>query len=224
MREKKSKKVAILLCGSGFKDGSEIHESVLTLLALAESGAESQCFALDEPQHDVVNCLTGEVSAETRIQRVEAARIARGDVRDLRELHAKDFDAFLMPGGFGAAKNLCDYARHGIQAKVHPEVARVLDEFWIAQKPIGAICIAPMILALHFQGKGLTLALGPSNPELESDLRELGHHPQPCAPGEICRDPVHPIVTTPAYMHDHPRLEEVAKGIRTLTESLLTTP
>jgi enhancing lycopene biosynthesis protein 2 len=217
------KKAAILLCGSGFKDGSEIHESVLTLLGVARNNGTYQCYALDEPQHDVINCLTGERSAETRIQRVEAARIARGEVKSLHELHARDHDVLVLPGGFGAAKNLCDYASQGTSARVHPEVARVLDEFWNSKKPIGAICIAPMILALHFRGCGLTLTLGPSHPELDRQVRELGHHPKPCPPGEICRDPGHPVVTTPAYMHEHPALPDVASGIERLIHELFST-
>lgn len=214
------KKAAIILCGSGFKDGSEIHESVLTLLGVARNGGIARCYALDEPQHDVINCLTGEKIDETRIQRIEAARIARGDVRSLRELRAQDHDLLVLPGGFGAAKNLCDYAARGTSAQVHPEVARVLDEFWNAKKPIGAICIAPMILALHFRGRGLTLTLGPSDSALDQQLRDLGHHPKACAPAGICRDPAHPVITTPAYMHENPALPEIASGIAQTIQEL----
>ncbi len=216
------KRIAIILCGSGFKDGSEIHESVLTLLALSTRGARYHCFALDRPQHHVVDCLTGKVAhAESRNQLVESARIARGAVSPLTDLSISDFDAVILPGGFGAAKNLCDYAFAGSDAKVVPEVGQVLDGFHHAKKPIGAICIAPMILALHFKGKGLRLTLGPADDEVFGHVRMLGHIPVEHKVDGICIDEANRVVTTPAYMHEAPALHEVARGIDALVETVL---
>lgn len=216
------KKVAVILCGSGFKDGSEIHEAVFTLNALSESGAEAQCFAQDAPQADVVDCLSGKPTSENRNQRIESARIARGRVEKLSELDPASYDAVILPGGFGAAKNLCDYAFKGASAGVKPEVARALEAFANQKKPIGAICIAPMVLALHFKNKGLHLTLGSPDPELESQLKSLGHTHQPCAINEICIDETHKVISTPAYMHENPRIHEVGYGITKLVHAVLS--
>ncbi len=216
------KKVAVILCGSGFKDGSEIHEAVFTLNALSANGAEVQCFAQDAPQADVVDCLSGSPMSGTRNQLVESARIARGTVKRLSDLDATEFDALILPGGFGAAKNLCDYASKGTEASVRPEVARALDGFWNLKKPIGAICIAPMVLALHFKGKGLTLTLGPVDQDLDSQMKVLGHRHVPKSVTDICVDETRPIASTPAYMHENPAIHEVAEGIRKLVDSVLS--
>jgi enhancing lycopene biosynthesis protein 2 len=216
------KKIAVILCGSGFKDGSEIHESVFTLNALSEQGADFQCFAQDAPQSDVIDCLTGKPSNESRNQLVEAARIARGNVKRLSELDPEAFDALILPGGFGAAKNLCDYASKGVDASVKPQVALALDGFSNLKKPIGAICIAPMVLALHFKGKGLTLTLGAADAEIESQLKTMGHRHEARKVTEICVDQSNRIVSTPAYMHERPAMHEVNQGIKSLVGSVLS--
>ncbi|MBU6154739.1 MAG: isoprenoid biosynthesis glyoxalase ElbB [Bdellovibrionales bacterium] len=216
------KKIAVILCGSGFKDGSEIHESVFTLNALSEHGADFQCFAQDAPQADVVDCLSGQAMSGTRNQRVESARIARGNVKKLSDLDPAQFDALILPGGFGAAKNLCDYAFKGISATVKPEVAHALDGFSKLKKPIGAICIAPMVLALHFKGKGLHLTLGSADADLEAQLKNLGHHHKACKVTEICVDEASRVVSTPAYMHENPAIHEVNQGITKLVGSVLS--
>ena len=215
------KKIAVILCGSGFKDGSEIHESVFALNAISENGAEYECFAQDAPQADVINCLSGKPMSESRNQKTEAARIARGAIRSMSDLKAADFDALVLPGGFGAAKNLCTYAFEGASASVKPEIARVLTEFSAQKKPIGAICIAPMVLALHFKGKNLTLTLGDESPELTSQLNILGHRHHPCSVTEICVDEGHRVVSTPAYMHENPKIHEVGIGISKLVKRVI---
>jgi len=154
------KKVAVILCGSGYRDGSEIREAVATLWALSQEHAKVQCFAPDSFQHDVVNCLTGAaVPTEKRNMLVEAARIARGEVEPLTELKVENFDALLIPGGFGAAKNLCDFAFKGSQGQVIPEMEKVITGFFTTKKPIGAICIAPAIVAIALRKKGLLLTV-----------------------------------------------------------------
>lgn len=214
------KKIAVLLCGSGFKDGSEIRESVAVLWAISKEGAEAGCFALHEPQSDVVNCLTGEpMAGEKRIQLVEAARIARGKIHPLPSLKAKDFDALVIPGGFGAAKNLCSFASQGGAGKVHPEVQRVLEEFRGVGKPIGAVCIAPVILAMAFPGQGLELTLGAKG-EAAQEIEKLGQKHLEKRASEWHCDRQKKIVTTPAYMHDSAPLHEIFEGVHGLVREI----
>lgn len=208
------KRAAVILCGSGFKDGSEIREAVGVLWALAEEKASVQCFALDEPQLDVVNCLTGAaVPGEKRNQLVEAARIARGQIRPLTQLRANDFDCLVLPGGYGAAKNLCTFALAGSGGKVNPEVQRALEEFRGAGKPIGAVCIAPAVLALAFRGKGIALTVGAKS-EAAAEIEKLGHKHVEKRAHEWHTDEAHKITTTPAYMFDDAPLDEIFRGIR----------
>ncbi|MFH1027653.1 MAG: isoprenoid biosynthesis glyoxalase ElbB, partial [Pseudomonadota bacterium] len=140
------KKIGVVLSGCGVRDGSEIHEAVFTLLAIDRHGAQAVCMA---PNADfpATNHLTMQETGEKRNALVESARIARGDIRDIKEVKAADLDAIIFPGGFGAAKNLCDFAMKGAAASIHPEVARLLKEVASAGKPIGAICIAPVLVA-----------------------------------------------------------------------------
>lgn len=215
------KKVAVILCGSGFKDGSEIRESVAVLYALSAERAEVAMFALDEPQAEVVNCLTGQTAAgESRNQKVEAARIARGAVESLNQLDAKKFDALILPGGFGAAKNLCSFAREGSRGTVHPEVKRVLCGFHSQNKPIGAVCIAPAILAMAFPQKHFELTLGAAS-EASQEIEKLGHHHVAKKANEWLEDRTHKIFTSPAYMIDSAALHEVFDGIRGMVKAVL---
>ncbi len=149
-------KVGVILSGCGHRDGTEIREAVLTLLALDRAGADVRCFAPDIPQQRVVDHLRGKVvPGETRNVLVEAARIARGQVADLKTAKASDLDAVILPGGYGAALNLSSFAEQGAEATVLPEVAALLKAMHAAKKPIGAICIAPAVVAK---------ALGPGPP------------------------------------------------------------
>jgi enhancing lycopene biosynthesis protein 2 len=140
-------KAAVVLSGCGFMDGAEIQESVLTLYFLDRAGIEVACFAPDRPQLHVVDHLTGKATDERRNVLVEAARIARGAIQDLAEAKMADFDALVMPGGFGVAKNLSDFATRGPEAAVNPELVRLVDEAVNANKPIVAVCISPAVLA-----------------------------------------------------------------------------
>ena len=140
-------KVGICLSGCGVYDGSEIYESVITLLALDRAGAEIICFAPQGRQRKVVDHSTGQVQDESRDIFVEAGRLARGEIKNIKDIQAADLDAVIFPGGFGAALNLCDFAVAGEKCSVHPEVERLLKEAHAAKKPIGAICIAPAVVA-----------------------------------------------------------------------------
>ena len=142
-----SKKIAVILSGCGVYDGAEIHESVITLLRLDQRGAQVQCFAPDIAQHHVINHLTGEEMPESRNVLVESARIARGEVKDIREANAEDFDALIVPGGFGAAKNLSTFAVEGAGCSINPQVLALAEAFAEAGKPVGLICISPALAA-----------------------------------------------------------------------------
>ena len=212
-------KIGILLSGCGVNDGSEIHEAVLTMLALDRLGVERLCMAPNIKQRDVVNHLSGEAVSETRNVLVESARIARGEISDLAEITASDIDAVILPGGFGAAKNLCDFAVAGAQTEVYSEVLRLLQEMHKAGKPIGAICIAPAVLAR---------ALGVSQPEVTIGndlataelLESFGARHQECSVDDIIVDQNNRLVTTPAYMLG-PGLREIAVGIDKLVQQVV---
>lgn len=208
------KRVAVVLCGSGYKDGSEIRESVAVLWALSMQGAQVQCFAPDAAQTDVVNCLTGKVATkEKRNMLVEAARIARGQVKSLDQLKADDFDAVVLPGGFGAAKNLCDFASNGANGSVRADLQAALAAFRDQDKPIGAVCIAPALVALAFKGRGFDLTVGAEGGAADA-LVALGHRHTVTRPDQALVDRAHKVVTTPAYMYDDAPLHEVFEGIR----------
>ena len=140
-------KVGLLLSGCGIFDGSEIHEAVLTMLFLDRAGAQIVCTAPDMEQVHVIDHVTLEAMDQKRNVLVESARIARGNIIDLQILDAKELDALIIPGGFGAVKNLSDFALTGPQARVHPQVQRILSEMLAAGKPIGALCISPATVA-----------------------------------------------------------------------------
>lgn len=213
------KKIAVVLGGSGFKDGSEIRESVLTLLALDEADVQFECFAPDDKQHDVVNCLTGQAMNEQRNLLVEAARIARGNIKPITNLKSADFDGIMFPGGFGVAKNLCTFAFKGSQGEVRPDVNNVIHDFYNAKKPIGAICIAPALIALSLKGKNLNLTLG-SEGEAAEEIKKLGHKHTATKPHECIVDSVNKIATSPAYMYDDARLKDIKKGIAEVVKAI----
>lgn len=206
------KQVALVLSGCGHKDGSEITEAVSCLIALTEAGAHVSVFAptLEFP---VADPLTGKPTGEKRDVLVESARIARGDVRDLALLVAADFDALVFPGGFGAAKNLSNWATSGAAAQVHPQVERVIKEFYAAEKPIGAVCIAPTLLARVLGPHQITLTIGVDE-ATAAQVEKCGAHHEECAVKDYVSDREHRIVTTPAYMYDNAEPCEVFAGIQ----------
>lgn len=212
------KKVAVILSGCGVYDGAEIHESVLTLLRLDQRGAQVQCFAPDIEQHHVINHLSGEPMAERRNVRVEAARIARGAVRDVRELQASEFDALILPGGFGVAKNLSDFASQGAACQVQADVLRAAQSFATAHKPIGLLCIAPVLAAKIF-GAGVHCSIG-QDADTAAAIEQMGGVHQACEVSEICEDPARKLVTTPAYMLAQ-SISEAASGINKLVDRVL---
>lgn len=207
-------KVGVLLSGCGVFDGAEIHEAVLTLLALDRAGAEIVCMAPNVEQAHVINHLTQEVTAETRNVLVESARIARGEIKDLKDVQAGDLDALIMPGGFGAAKNLSDFAFKGPQATVHPEVKRLLTDLAAAGKPIGAICIAPATLTKALADRKPEVTIG-TDAGTASAIEAMGGRHKSCSVDMIHLDAGNKLVSTPAYMLG-PGIKEVAQGIEKL--------
>lgn len=199
------KQVGVVLAGCGFLDGAEIYESVLTLLAIDRAGAQAVCMAPNVPQMHVVNHLKKEPAAsESRNVLTEAARLARGQIKDIATVRAVELDALIFPGGFGAAKNLCTYATQGAQFQVNPEVERLIREVHEAGKPLGFLCIAPMIAAKVLGRKQVKITIG-NDPATAKDVEAQGAAHVPCEATDVCIDKALKVVTTPAYM--------VAKGI-----------
>jgi len=214
-------RVGVVLSGCGVKDGSEIHESVITLLALDRLGAEAVCIAPNVPQMDVVDHLKGEPARELRNVLVESARIARGKIVDVKDVRAGDLDALIFPGGFGAAKNICDFAVKGAECTVNPDVKRLAREMHEAKKPIGAICIAPTIVAKIFEGTSAKPKLTIGNDKGTADaLVKMGAEHVDRDVRDTLVDEENRIVTTPAYMCAT-RISEAADGIEKLVGQVL---
>ena len=212
------KRIAVVLSGCGFLDGAEITEAVSTLIALSEAGAKTVCFA-PNLEIKVTDHLKKAPAAETRNALNEAARIARGEAHDLRELKEKDFDAVVFPGGYGAAKNLSNWASEGAATQVHPEVARVIKEFHQASKPIGALCIAPTLVAKVLGKEGVNLTIG-DDAGTAKEIEKTGAQHVKCAVTDYVSDRDHKVLTTPAYMYEA-KPHEVFTGIRKLVRELV---
>lgn len=212
------KKIAVILSGCGVYDGTEIHESVITLLRLDQRGAHVQCFAPDIPQLHVINHLTGEEMPEVRNVLVESARIARGQIKDVREAKVDDFDALIIPGGFGAAKNLSNFATQGTACSVQPDVLALAEAFAEAGKPIGLMCISPA-LAAKIYGPGVTCTIG-NDADTADAVDKMGAHHQECEVTEIVEDTARKLVSTPAYMLAT-SISEAASGINKMVDRVL---
>jgi len=199
------KNIAVVLSGCGVYDGAEIHESVFTLLAIARSGASYQIFAPNIEQYHVINHLTGQPVDEKRNVLVESARIARGDIKPLSECNSNDFDALVFPGGFGVAKNLSTFAFDGSACTVNNEVEAVIKETNKAGKPIGALCISPVVIA-----KAGTVQA----------LEEMGAKHRFTTHGEVVVDNKYKVVTTPCYMLDA-TIDQIATGAENIVKVVL---
>jgi len=211
------KKIAVVLAGNGVYDGSEIHEATLTLLAIARKGAQYQCFAPNVDQAHVVNHLTGEEMPEKRNVLVEAARIARGDIKPLSEYTAWDFDAIVFPGGFGAAKNLCTFAFDGEDCTVNADVEKAVRETVTAEKPIGALCISPVILAKVLGDVKVTI--GQDEGTLQA-IEKMGGVHEKTSHGQIVIDEKYKVVTTPCYMLEA-SIDQIADGAENAVGKIL---
>ncbi len=215
------KKIAVCLSGCGFLDGAEIHEAVLTLLAIDQAGAKAICCAPDTHQASVVDHLTKSPATGTRNVLAESARIARGEIVDVKKINAAEIDAIIFPGGFGAAKNLCSFATDGPNCSVNPDVERLVGDVLAARKPIGAICIAPALLARIVGKKDLhpKLTIGTDASTAEA-INKMGAEHCNCPVTEMVVDEKYKIVSTPAYMLGKGPAE-VFEGIRKTVNEVL---
>jgi len=213
------KKIGVVLSGCGVYDGSEIHEAVLTLLAIDRNGAEAVCMAPDMELAEIDH-LTGQPTGAKRNVLIESARIARGNISDIAKIKAADLDAVVFPGGFGAAKNLCDFAVKGADAAVQPDVARLLKEMAAAKKPIGAICIAPALIAAVLGKEYAPEVTIGNDAGTASAINATGSVHRTCPVRELIIDSKNRIVTTPAYMLAG-CISEAADGIEKAVKAVI---
>ena len=212
------KKVAVILSGSGVFDGAEIHEAVLALHAIEKQGASWHCFAPNIDQLHVINHKTGDEMDETRNVLVEAARIARGNIEAVAKLNVDDFDALLLPGGFGAAKNLTDFAVKGAECSINTPVASACRAFANAGKPAGYLCIAPVIMPMIYEN-GVKGTIG-NDSAVAAAFNAMGGTHTECTVDNIVYDEEHKVLSTPAYMLAE-SISEAATGIEKLVQKLL---
>lgn len=217
-----SKKIGLLLSGCGVYDGAEIHESVCAMLAIDRAGCEIVCIAPDIPQHHVINHLEGkEAEGEKRNVLVESARIARGNIKKISGIDVSQIDALIIPGGYGSAKNLSSYAFDGDRCSVNEDVKKLVKEIVRSGKPLGAICISPVVVAKVFEGEPEKpeLTIG-SDPDTSGKLDKMGAVHCRCSVSEFHIDRKNKIVSTPAYMLGT-RISEVADGIEKLVKAVI---
>ncbi|MGA8891141.1 MAG: isoprenoid biosynthesis glyoxalase ElbB [Anaeromyxobacteraceae bacterium] len=213
------KRVGVILAGSGYLDGAEIQEATLTLLFLDRRGAEVTAMAPDVAQMHVVDHLKGEPAAEQRNVLAEAARITRGNIQDVRNVKAADLDALILPGGYGAAKNLCTFATEGVKLQVNPDVERLVRDMASAGKPLGFVCISPVIAAKVLGAKKVKLTIG-NDPATAAAVNALGAVHVDSPVDQIVVDERNKVVSTPAYMLG-PTIAPVAAGIEKLVGAVL---
>jgi enhancing lycopene biosynthesis protein 2 len=222
-------KIGVLLAGSGVYDGSEIHEAVFTLFAIAENNAEYVVFAPNKKQHHVVNHIDGSEMDEERNVLIEAARIARGDIKDLATITTNDFDALVVPGGFGAAKNLNQWALKGPDGEIDDAVKKIIVETVKASKPLAGLCMGPTVIAqaLHNSGVKAILTVGTTEEKspyeidgIGAGMESLGSQIEMKTKSEICIDTENKIVTAPCYMMDT-NIVDVKNNIDTTIKALV---
>jgi enhancing lycopene biosynthesis protein 2 len=214
------KKIGVILAGCGIYDGTEVQEAVLTLLSLDNAGVSAVCLAPDMEQYHVIDHRNGEVmTGERRNVIIESARITRGSITDLKKIDSLNLDALIIPGGYGAAKNLCDYAVRGTDFEVIPEVARAVNNFHRSGKPLGFICIAPVIAAKLLGSEKVELTIG-NNRKTASDIESLGARNIDVGVEDIVVSTHGKVVSTPAYMLG-PSIRQVAKGIDALVRNVI---
>jgi len=211
------KKFAVILAGNGVYDGAEIHEATLTMLAIMRQGAQYQCFAPNINQHHVINHLNGEEMDETRNVLIESARIARGDIKDLKEFDAADYDALILPGGFGAAKNLSSVAIEGANASVNPDVENAIKQMFDNKKPIGALCISPTIIAKVLGDVNLTIGQDKGTAEI---IESFGGKHIETEHGDVVFDEDKLVFSTPCYMLDA-SITDIDDGATNIVKAIL---
>ena len=214
-------KIGVCLSGCGVNDGAEIHESVITALALDRAGAEILYTAPDVEQTKVVNHITGDEMNESRNVLVESARIARGEITDIAKLTSDNMDALIFPGGFGAALNLCDFALKGADCDIHPEVNRIIQEMLGVNKPLGFICIAPALFARAVKNAAKKVRITIGNDQATADqIEKLGSQHKICTVEDLIVDEENNIISTPAYMLAG-NISDAATGIEKLVHQIM---
>jgi enhancing lycopene biosynthesis protein 2 len=213
------RKIAVVLSGCGNKDGAEITEAVSLLISLSQNGAQYMCFA-PNIEFNALDFIKNETMPTKRNVLTEAARIARGRIQDLKTLEVGKYDALAFVGGFGAAKNLCNWAEKGAQCTVLPEVEKAIRTFHAESKPIAAICIAPVIIARVLGSERVTVTLG-NDKETIAEVLKTGAQHEICPVDDFVTDRETKVITTPAYMYDNARPHEVFKGISGLAKELV---
>ena len=208
---------AVVLSGCGVYDGAEIHEAIMTLLAIDRNGGTCQCFAPDMPQRDVVDHLTGQATGESRNVLTESARIARGKIKPLSSFDPATFQALVFPGGYGAAKNLCSFAVDGTDCSVQPDVENAIKGMAALGKPIGALCISPTIIARVLDGVEITIG---SDAGTAAALEQMGAHHRAAGHGQAVVDTAHKVVTSPCYMLDA-TISQIADGADAVVRALM---
>ena len=211
------KKFAVLLSGTGVYDGAEIHEATMTLYALSKQGVAYDIFAPDIDQYHVINHITGEEMNEKRNVLVESARIARGKISPLSEFNANDYDALIMPGGFGVAKNLSDFAFKGADCTVNDEVSKAIFDINKQGKPIGALCISPAIVARILKGAKVTIGTDEATAKA---IEKMGGTNEITSHGDVTIDAKLKIYTTPCYMLDA-SITDIADGAINIVAAML---
>lgn len=211
------KKFAVILAGCGVYDGAEIHEATLTMLAIMKHGATYEVFAPDVNQHHVINHLTGEEMKEKRNVLIESARIARGHIKDLKTYDPNNYDALIIPGGFGVAKNLCDFAFKGADCTINPDVEKAILKTSGKNKPIGALCISPVILAKIFGDVEVTIGQDQGTSEA---IEMMGSTHVKTTHGEVIIDEKNNLFTTPCYMLDA-NIVQIAEGAENIVKAMM---
>ena len=211
------KKFAVILAGCGVYDGAEIHEATLTMLAIMKQGATYEVFAPDVDQHHVINHLTGEEMKEKRNVLIESARIARGHIKDLKTYDPNNYDALIIPGGFGVAKNLCDFAFKGANCTINPDVEKAILKTSGKNKPIGALCISPVILAKIFGDVEVTIGQDKGTAEA---IEKMGSTHIKTTHGEVIIDEKNNLLTTPCYMLDA-NILQIAEGAENIVRAMM---
>ena len=205
------KKIALVLSGSGFKDGAEITEAVSSIIALSEAGAEVHAFAPDvefESSNHIDDSSTGSRNVMT-----EASRITRGSIRPLTELKVGDFEGIVFPGGYGAAKHLCTFATQGANCEVLLSAKNIIEEFHAASKPIAALCIAPALVAKVLGQHGVTVTIG-NDKDTAAEIEKTGAQHEDCVVDDYITDRLNKVVTSPAYMYGDAKPHLIYKGIQ----------
>lgn len=214
------KKIAVILSGCGYLDGSEITEAVSTLIALSATGAEYKIFAPNQRLVTTSHFNDELLEPGPRNVLEESSRIARGKIQDLKELNTNMYDAIVFPGGYGAAKNLCSWAHDGAKCSVNPQVRNVIESFYSAGKPILAICIAPALIARVLgQKASISLTIG-NDKNTANEIQKTGCEHVECAVDDYVTDRENKVITTPAYMYEA-KPHQVFTGIQKAVNELI---